>query len=331
MKMKDTTFVYTAKCHPVTQSLADLICDHTVHVNKLPLHGIVGPAQAFVKGLVAKKSKNYFCESAMSVIVPMTRRHFLGEKNCIVYRGIDGLFYDADKNYLGTKNPIKKWLLRKIIKNIDRVICDSTMVVQDAKKHGKNTALCGSYTFRYDEFRKIKPNLKSNIFITVSDYRPPYDHKGVTDLIEVFNRNGQELWIIGRDTEQLKDRVKNKKIKILGFQNPANYFGKATFYIHWPRYEAGPISVVEAATAGLIPIVNQHTGFKDLVMNVDKKLVVNEKDIAKILQSDLKQRSLISKKARNAAKEYKKDVILKKFKFIFENEVNTHWKLHGHK
>jgi hypothetical protein len=328
--MKSVTFVYTGKCHPVTQSLADITCDYTVHIKKLPLHGAVGPIQALLKGFFLKKSDNYFCESAMSVIVPMTRRHFLREKNFIIYRGIDGLFYDKDENYLGTKNIVKKWLLLKIIKNIDYVICDSTMVMNDAKKYGKNTVVCGSYTAKFDDFNKITPNLKSNIFTSVSDYRPPYDHKGVVELIELFNKNGLKLNIIGKDTDKLTPLIKSDNIKVLGFQkNPFKFFKESTFYIHMPKYEAGPISVIEAATVGLIPLVNEYTGFKDLVYKIDENLIIKGKDIKKILKMNYNERLRISKKAKKASLEYKKDRIMKKFKETFERIVNEHWRKHG--
>jgi len=320
---QNITFIYSHKCHPVTGVLANSVCDRTIQLKKYPIHSITGPIHAFFKGLFMGKGENYFCESPISVIPPMVRRFFLGEKNKIIYRGIDGLFYEKEDSYLASKNPVKRWLLKKIIKNIDFVICDSTLVKNDAEKFGKSAFVCESFSFDYEKYHTLKPSLTGNIFISIGEYRPPFDHKGFEDLLKLFNNLKYELIIVGKNTEQLNKYVNNPKIKIMGFQKDLTpLLSRATFYIHLAKYEAGPISVLESAIAGLIPIVNSKTGYKDIVYKIDNKLIIKNNNLKSYIKMSRSTRLTLSKKAKKISGNYTQDKILKKFRKTISGCIN---------
>jgi glycosyltransferase involved in cell wall biosynthesis len=98
-------------------------------------------------------------------------------------------------------------------------------------------------------------------------------------LITMFNLLPEcSLTIIGKNTKQLK-KYAHKNITILDYvENIAEYWKQATFYVHLPKYEAGPITLLEAMIVGLIPITNTNAGHADSVKRISKDLVLNPAD-----------------------------------------------------
>ncbi len=320
---KEVAFIYKNKCHPVTQAFADAI-------GGVP-YKIKGPLHAIWQGITTPTHKYYFVESVMSMLLPITKR-LLGRKITIIFRGNDGLFGEtATTAYLATKNPVKKQMLLFLIKHMDGVSVEAeAQKAEVAKWTRAPVEVCESFIENKQYLEKIKPNLKTNIFLFVGAYRPPYDHKGIEQLIAIFNdKEMQEykLIIIGKDTEKLKKKAA-KNIEILDFvENKDEYYKKATYYIHLPKYEAGPITLLEAMTAGLIPITNTNAGHHRIIKEVNTLLVfegIKEKkecieQIKKITALSLKDKQKIAETFKKlAAPQYSKAAMIEKFKKTWE-------------
>lgn len=273
---KEVAFIYKNKCHPVTQAFADTI-------DAVP-YKITGPLHAIWQGLTTPTHKYYFVESVMSMLLPITKR-MLGHRITIIFRGNDGLFGETETTaYLATKNPLKRRILLFLIKHMDGISVEAEpQKAEVAKWTRAPVEVCESYVENKRVLEKIKPNLKTKSFLFVGAYRPPYDHKGIEQLIAIFNdKEMQEykLIIIGKETEKLKQRAE-KNIEILDFvEDKDEYYKQATFYIHLPKYEAGPITLLEAITAGLIPITNTNAGHHNIIKRVKKECVL-ESNISK--------------------------------------------------
>ncbi len=302
-KMQEIGFVYKNECHPVTQAFADAI-DATPY-------RIIGPINAIWQGLTAPTHKYYFVESVMSMLLPITKR-LLGKKITIIFRGNDGLFGETTTTaYLATKNLVKKQILLFFIKHMDGVSVEAEpQKAEVAKLTRAPVEVCESFIENKQYIEKIKPNLKTNIFLFVGAYRPPYDHKGIEQLIAIFNdKEMQEykLIIIGKDTEKLKQEA-TKNTEILDFvEDKDEYYKKATYYIHLPKYEAGPITLLEAITAGLIPITNTNAGHHNIIKNVYQVLVLKEqKEKKECIESIKKITKLTQKKKQKIAETFKK-------------------------
>lgn len=263
-------FIYKNKCHPVSQTYAEAI-------DAVP-YKITGPMDGIWKGLTLPTFRYYFIESVMSLLVPVTKR-LLGKKIRIIFRGNDGLFGEKTTAYLHTKNPMKKAFLLFLIKQMDGIIVESEMTKKDAQqwinKSKVPVEICESYVENKEALEKIKPNLNTKKFLFIGEYRPPYDHKNIEILIDIFNDLPEyKLIIIGKNTEKLKNKAKDN-IDIKGFvENKEEYYKQATYYVHLPKYETGPITLLEAGTAGLIPITNSNAGHHSFIKNCAKELVL---------------------------------------------------------
>ncbi len=266
-KKQRIAFIYKNACHPVSQTFADAI-------EAIP-HKITGPLHAVWTALTIQNYKYYFIESILSTLVPITKR-YLGKKNIIIFRGNDGLFGEKTPAYLSTKNPLKKMILLFLIKQFDGIITESGMVKQDAVRWTKvPIEICESYVENKAVLEMIKPHLTTNTFLFIGAYRPPYDHKNITSLIELFNDLPEyNLIVIGKGTKQLAKKAKNN-IEILDrVKSTENYYKKATWYIHLPKYEAGPITLLEAMIAGLLPVTNTNAGHHVLIKQAEQELVL---------------------------------------------------------
>jgi hypothetical protein len=279
-------FIYKKKCHPVTQAFAD-----TIHATP---HRITNPLNAITTALKIPNYNYYFIESVMSMITPITKR-LLGKKCIIVFRGNDELFANTPA-YLGSKNPLKRAILKHFIKYMDAVSVESQKQVSEVQQHTPvPVEVAESFIGNKGKLEKIKPNMNTNTFLFVGAYRPPYDHKNIRLLISIFNETEMQeykLMIIGKGTEELKEEA-GKNIEILGFvEDKDEYYKKATYYIHLPRYEAGPITIIEAGTAGLITITSGTAGHYNLVEDINKSLSL-PKEL--ILAKDLDKKEIIER------------------------------------
>ncbi len=312
-------FVYKNKCHPVSQHYADTI-------GAVPIK-IRCPTSAIWKGLTTPTYDSYFIESVMSMLVPLTKR-MLGKKVRIVFRGNDGLFGEKTEAYLWTKNVLKKKILLWFIKHMDAIIVESEMTKKDAQQWTSVPIhVCESYVENKKALEKIKPNLKTKTFLFIGEYRPPYDHKNITNLIALFNSlPGYQLIIIGKNTSLLKKDAK-ENITILDFvEDITEYYKQATHYIHLPKYETGPITLLEAMTSGLIVITNNNAGHSTIVKNVCKQLIIEEntlndikKHVDKIVAMSFKEKQKISETFKKQGRNhYNKKEMTEKFRKVWE-------------
>ena len=56
--------------------------------------------------------------------------------------------------------------------------------------------VCESYVENKHMLEKIKPNLKTNTFLFIGAYRPPYDHKGIERLIKLFKNEEMQKYVV---------------------------------------------------------------------------------------------------------------------------------------
>lgn len=325
--MKTVAFIYKNKCHPVSQSYAEAI-------DAVP-YKITGPMDGIWKGLTIQTYKYYFIESAMSMLVPVIKR-LLGKKVHIVFRGNDGLFGEKTTAYLHTKNPVKKAFLLFLINQMDGIIVESEMTKKDAqhwikKRKEKNNVpieVCESYVENKEELEKIKPKLDTKTFLFIGEYRPPYDHKNIEFLLKIFaDLPEYELVIIGKNTRKLQKKAP-KNVHILDYvKNTEEWYKQATWYIHLPKYETGPITLLEAITAGLIPITNSNAGHHILVKKVAEELVFDgnppkeeiEKKIKAIIAIQQQKRRKISETFKKLGKNhFNKEEMGQKFQHVWD-------------
>jgi glycosyltransferase involved in cell wall biosynthesis len=327
MSKKEIAFIYKNKCHPVTQAFANRI-DATPHK-------ITGPINAITTALKIPEYNYYFIESVMSMITPITKR-LLKKKCIIIYRGNDELFANTPA-YLGSKNPIKRAILKYLIKNMDAISVESEKQISEVQQHTNvPIAVAESFVATKETLEKIKPKPNTNNFLFIGAYRPPYDHKNIKQLIAVFNKLEKfQLTIIGKNTKALQKEAKSN-IEIHDFvDNLTKYWENTTFYIHLPKYEAGPITLLEAMLAGRIPITNKYAGHSSYVKEQDKRLIItsnNTKEIAdqirKITQISPKERKAVSENfKKSGVSHFSKGEMCEKFRQTWKSLVEQSKKI----
>jgi hypothetical protein len=319
------SYIHNWKWHVLSESLAGSVGAKVYGIRRMPLHFLSGFAQCLWLAVTKPRSDVYFCESLMTVAVPWFKRVLFREKNLIVYRGIDSVFFRGDEDHLASRNRMKRAIVRSLVKKVDWVVADTELVRKDAQALGINAKVvyCG-YSPDHDRLLKFKPVLKTNNFVFIGEYRPPYDHKDVERLVRIFNLVPQRigLFVVGKDTQELRPLVKRPDIEVIGFAPSLDdVCAKATFYIHLPKYEAGPLTVHEAMLRGQIPVVNDMTGLQTLVAQVDQRLVIpsklsdteTAKRIARIAAASPAQRAVWSKRSRQIARKLSKEYTLRVF------------------
>jgi len=147
------------------------------------------------------------------------------------------------------------------------------------------------------------------------------DYKGTDILPGLFIRAGlSHLYIAG-------DGPNKDLFKQPGY-NPIVYLGKtknslfmhqvASMYISTARYEPSGVAVIEAMAQGLVPIVSQGVGYKDIVEQVSPRLVCSNLEETKIMMNTLannkKLWNIYSKAAKKEVTKYSYKYMIKDFK-----------------
>ncbi|MEM2561528.1 MAG: glycosyltransferase family 4 protein [Candidatus Bathyarchaeia archaeon] len=200
------------------------------------------------------------------------------------------------------------------LQDIDLIIAVSSLmrsVVERMFKFKKRIVICHPIP-EISGFLKVKPSLNSQRICFIG----AFSHvKGVDLLPKIITKvrtrfREAELLVIGKGTTKLN---KVEGMKILGYIHHdilPSYLSSCSIYLHPARFDALPVSVVEAMAAGLIPIVTEMTGSKDIVKEVSSDLIVPVNvdaladKIIQILSMSHSERIKLSEKAKKVAQSF---------------------------
>ncbi len=148
--------------------------------------------------------------------------------------------------------------------------------------------------------------------------------KGVDRILKTFKIVQKsfpmsKLYIVGEGP--LKNRLekdKDENIVWTGWEDdPRKYLSKGTIYLNLARIEPAGVAILEAMCMGLVPIVSNGVGFKDVVKKISGDLVVNDPhEAARIVEKLWFDPNLLkdySIKSNKSAGCFTKDISLKKF------------------
>lgn len=138
---------------------------------------------------------------------------------------------------------------------------------------------------RFDSLLSAHPDLMSNTFLFVGHFYKTMQ-KRLDILLGAYKKlktkyAGIRMIVVGADwdyffnQEKLNELASQDVIFVGRDYNIKKYIEKSSFYIHPGEYEAFALSVFEAMTGGLIPIVSNKTGARELVNKIDPRLVVD--------------------------------------------------------
>lgn len=264
------------------------------------------------------------------------------KQKVIAHLGDETMYFLYDKWYSKVMQKVLVTLLNKY----DILLCEGQMAADLAKLNGIHTKTYTTYLGVPDERHSVllnlQPELKGNTFITISSgpdgWRTYY--KGLDLMInsfgKAFEKNASiKFVIVGEWTLQKQEELTSnlssackQAINFVGHTKEIDrYLGEASFYFHTARGDAFPTVVLEAMAAGLIPLVSEWTGSKEVVQNLSKDLIVslNEAEIAEKLieltNLSLEERKERSEQAKELSKKFTEGFALKHYQETFNTII----------
>lgn len=242
--------------------------------------------------------------------------------------------------FSGPVERLHLWALQQY----DALLCEGAMtedMVHDLLGHHAPrtyVTFLGPPAERGRQLRKIQPDLQSKRILLVASgpggFRIHY--KGLDLMVAAVVRaagSDPEIRfdILGHwDEESVRATMEavppdlQERIRFRGRQDDIGpWMGQSALYLHCSRGDAFPTASIEAMTAGLVPIVSELTGTRDLVREIAPGLVtrLSEESIAQrilwFFSLPLEERRTLSARARVVAERYTEEAAIKHYRATF--------------
>jgi glycosyltransferase involved in cell wall biosynthesis len=212
-------------------------------------------------------------------------------------------------------NTLEKYKQNFIIKlfSVNKGVITDTFAMKSLIEKHIDTHIEVVNPFCAQPFLKNKPDLNSKKIIFIGSFESP--NKGYRELLEAFRLLREkddewELYMVGkRGTDFVKDRMPG--LHITNFVSSLKpYLSKCSIYVHPAQFEPFGITVLEAMSAGIMPIVTKSTGASEVLEgNGLQSLVVGDnspkslKDkIEEVHNYSIAKKTAISKKSKKIVK-----------------------------
>jgi len=243
------------------------------------------------------------------------------------------LIVDDPKLFLLKKmNPITRSIYLWALKYFDLLIPTTDLMLEAIPEKFREKARIAPMYAKTEYFSEKQTDLKQKNLVFVGLVG---EEKGVDRIIECYkilqnNFPESRLIIVGEGKKKsLYESWKNKNIEFAGYQKePRKFLLQASIYLNLARIEPAGIAVIEAMCAGLIPIVSENVGFKEVVKNVSKDLIVDSPQMAakqinrlwndKVLLGNLSKKAVIE--AKKVTREKSINAFLEAINRLMKNE-----------
>ena len=204
------------------------------------------------------------------------------------------LFFLHSNYYSGSTS----WIMKKALKQYDLLLCKGQMQADLAKSVLGNrcpnlfTILNGLPTYKLKFFSNVQPKINSHNLVLLANgpggFRTWY--KGLDFMVRVVDELYTDypdisFTIVGdweqTEVDNLKSNLSISEAGRLIFLPPTNdiqeighIFSTCSVFFLMSRGDCFPNATMEAMAAGLIPIISEWTGTKEIVRMVDKRLVL---------------------------------------------------------
>lgn len=282
-----------------------------------------------------------FSEGAHFIVGLQKWLHLINKKKKTIALLDNETLYFIDSDFY---KPKTKKMFIALIKTYDGIICAGKMEADLARKYADPKTVVkqifnGVNDRRILELLNINPDMKGTTLVFIGNIGAGWRswYKGVDILLESFeiawNENKQlKLKLIGEwdryylDNMLLKYAPESRHVvECVGYTNDLNFHLKdCSLYVHPARGEAWGISVTEAMAAGIIPLVSEFTGSREVVEKVDEKFVlplnkeIISKKIIEYFKIDIEDKLKLSLKCKKIAAYYSETNAVNAFKKAFE-------------
>ncbi|NYB52588.1 MAG: glycosyltransferase [Methanobacteriaceae archaeon] len=248
-----------------------------------------------------------FCEGGLGLpyaVLKKMRNHNIN----IVLLSADTLFYDL---------PQMNFLLRKIVEfllsYVDGIIAISDLNSKLAQNHLPDIPIYTVYPYGNNNSFETNSNLDSNklLFIGNKEFCKRFDL--LVDAVKLLNLKEKkfELYLIGSCVEEVKEDFEwlhKEGVK----RDLKPYFADCSLYVHPADFDSCPVTVFEAMSAGMIPLITENVGEAMILQqNGLEKLILKSNDppklaadILKIYKKDKQWKDRISRCCKKISEEF---------------------------
>ena len=291
-------------------------------VKDLSLRSLGLPASSYVQGLVqgAADIKDLdadvlLIEGRMGVVPGSMFKKLKGGK--VILITADPLIWE-----IRSFSPYWRRRFEGILEGFDGIISVSWMMYDLLPGKARRRA------------RVVHPSFESDYFGLAPDpdsHRIAYlgaldERKGVDLSIEAFKRVRRSVpdarfVLIGKGP--LSKRFSGVEgVEFAGFvKDPAELLRKCSLFLHLSRFDPYPVSVLEGMAAGLVPVVSEMTGTRELLEAIDAGLVAKDparaaEKLVALLKDPARVRDL-SARCRQAVRGWDKERSIRDFQEAF--------------
>ena len=317
-----TTFV-TIKPHYCDLKYGEAVSDRIFYIKRygipkgLPVFSTA--FTGFINSFRLPSDDTYFCEGPAE-LYPV---YYSNKRANVVTTVKESTFWNMKH-----MSEIKRGFIVKLFSINHALITDTKFMRNLIKSYIPEMPVGVCPPFCAQPFFSIKPNLdsKSIVFIGSND-----KNKGFLELIEAFKMlrsqdNEWNIYLLGNCSEMITEKMDG--VHALGFvKDMKPYLSRCSLYVHPASFEVFGISVLEAMSAGLIPIVTRATGASEVLENHGlRNMIINDnspeliaKKLLDVYNHKKSAKVNMSRKCKKIIrKEFLEKTNVKKFKRVFD-------------
>ena len=295
-------------------------------VKGLSLSSLGLPASAYFQGLVQGAADIrdldadvLLVEGRMGVVPGQMFKKLRGGK--VVLITADPLIWE-----MRSFSPYWRRRFDNILEGFDGIVSVSRMMYDLLPKKAQRHARVVHPSFESNYFGiEPEPGSHSIAYIGALDER-----KGVDLSIESFVKARKSVpdarfVLIGKGP-MADEYAGTEGVEFPGFvKDPGEWLRKCSLFLHLSRFDPYPVSVLEGMAAGLVPVVSEMTGTRELLEPLDPGLVAKTPhDAAKklvALMRDGAGTATLSARCRDAVRGWDKDRSIRDFQKAFKETI----------
>jgi len=242
-------------------------------------------------------------------------------KTKIILLNADTLLYDLPKT-----NLLKKKTVEILLSYVDGFIAISSLNKRIASSHFKDKPIVYVYPYGSNNRFEIECDLESKDLLFIGNDEMCKRFDLLVDAVKILNHEGFKfnLYLVGSCIDKVDSDY--PWLHKEGFQeNLDKYFKQCSMYVHPADFDSCPVTVFEAMSSGLIPVITENVGEADilkenrlncLVLENNEPEMVAEK-IIEISDHDENWKKNVSMKCKEISSSYNEKTQTKEFKKVF--------------